>query len=143
MVTDFVIDRLGLVSSRFRRNSEKAVVLGFWFNRFLLDDQVLRNFSSQKKRRLVLRLLAVFSRNRIWLFPSTLVGNDEFLFFFFLSPFCRLFSFHLSRLRGLLHLHRCLVEFEHGSFVRWSVLNLSFPSSLLNFSFFAASVTTC
>ena len=46
MVTDFVIDRLGLVSSRFRRNSEKAVVLGFWFNRFLLDDQVSGNFSS-------------------------------------------------------------------------------------------------
>jgi len=98
-------------------------------------------FFFSEKRRLVLRLLAVFSRNRIWLFPSTLVGNDEFLFFFFLSPFCRLFSFHLSRLRGLLHLHRCLVEFEHGSFVRWAVLSL--PSSLLHFSFFAASVTTC
>jgi len=46
-------------------------------------------------------------------------------FFFF---FCRrrLFSFHFSRLRSL-HLHRCLVEFEHGSFVRWAVLILSFP----------------
>jgi len=49
----------------------------------------------------------------------------KFLFFFCRRR--RLFSFHFSRLRSL-HLHRCLVEFEHGSFVRWSVLILSFPS---------------
>ena len=42
-------DRFVLVSSRFCRNSEKAVVLGFWFNRFLLDNQVSGDFSSQKK----------------------------------------------------------------------------------------------
>lgn len=50
MATDFVIDRLGLVSSRFRRNSEKAVVLGFWFNRFLLDDQVFREIFLLRKK---------------------------------------------------------------------------------------------
>ena len=78
-------DRFVLVSSRFCRNSEKAVVLGFWFNRFLLDNQVSGDFSSQKKRCVVLCLLAVFSRNRIWLFPSTLVGNDEFLLLYRVS----------------------------------------------------------
>ena len=39
-------DRFVLVSSRFCRNSEKAVVLGFRFNRFLLDVQSLRKVSS-------------------------------------------------------------------------------------------------
>lgn len=73
-------DRRRLVRVSVDRAREKAVVLGFRFNRFLLDDQSFEEgFFLEKAKAVVLRPLAVFSRNRIWFFPSTLVGKNKFL----------------------------------------------------------------